>query len=91
MDRFDSDRYSSVYRMLAEILERDRPADRVENHLSYVLGDLARRVFAGSRFVPPDELLEEVATVLRTGKNEELHAMAHRLRDHAQHLQDITK
>ncbi|MEQ8787838.1 MAG: hypothetical protein RIC55_16150 [Pirellulaceae bacterium] len=89
MDNFDRERYSSVYRTLAEILDRDRPDDRIENHLSYVLGDLARRMFAGSQFVPPDELLEEAATVLRTGKNEELHAMARRLRDHAQHLDDV--
>lgn len=89
MDHFDRQHYSAAYRALAEILERERPADRLENHLSFVLGDLARRVFAGTRFVPPDELLEEVATVLRTGKPDELHGMAHRLREHAQHLDEL--
>ncbi|MEO8493734.1 MAG: hypothetical protein ABI614_01585 [Planctomycetota bacterium] len=91
MDQFDSQRYASVYRTLAEILERERPADRDENDLSYVLGDLARRVFVGSHFLPPDDLLEEVAKVLRTAKPEHLQIMARRLRDHATHLDEVTE
>lgn len=91
MDSFDSQRYASVYRMLAEILERERSADRDESHLSYVLGDLARRVFVGTQFLPPDELLEEVTEALRAGKPEQLHGMAGRLRDHARHLDELTE
>lgn len=90
MDRFDCDRYATAYRTLAEILERDRVADREEHHLSYVLGDLTRRIFVGSQYLPPDELLEEVAHVLRSGEPEHLEKMAKRLRDHARHLDELT-
>ena len=90
MDRFDGERYASTYRTLAEILERDRSTEHEEHHLSYVLGDLTRRIFVGSRYLPPDELLEEVAHVLREGKPEHLEKMAKRLRDHAQHLDELT-
>ena len=89
MDDFDSQRFSSVYRSLAEILERDRDDDRAENHLSYVLGDLTRRIFVGARYLPPDELLEEVAGLLRSGNRDQSLRLAQRLRDHAQHLDDL--
>ena len=89
MDHFDRERYISIYKMLAEILERDRPQDPEEHHLSYVLGDLARRIFVESNFLPPDELLEETARLLRTGDREQLRAMSRRLHDHAQHLADL--
>lgn len=90
MDRFDRQRYSSVYLALADVLERDRAANRDENQLSFALGDLARRVFVGTQYLPPDELLEEVVELIRTGEHEELKAMAKRLRDHAAHLDEIT-
>ena len=91
MDSFDSRRYALVYRTLAEILERERSADRDESHLSYVLGDLARRVFVGTQFLPPDELLEEVTEALRAGQPKHLAGIARRLRDHAQHLDKLTE
>ncbi len=90
MDSFDRQCYSSVYRTLADVLERDRPADREENHLSYVLGDLARRVFVDTGYLPPDELLEEVVQSIRTGEPQDLKALALRLRDHAEHLDELT-
>ena len=90
MDHFDGKRYAAAYRALAEILERDRSAEHEEHHLSYALGDLTRRIFVGSKYLPPDEILEEVAQVLRTGEPEHLDKMAKRLRDHAQHLDELT-
>lgn len=89
MDTFDRDRFASVYRLLAEILERERPADATEEHLSFVLGDLARRVFVGTEFVPPDEILEQTSVVIRSGDNDERHALACRLRSHAEHLDKL--
>lgn len=89
MDPFDRERYASAYRALAEILERDRSADHQEHQLAYALGDMTRRIFVGSQYLPPDELLEEVAQVLRTAEPEHLHEMAQRLRDHAQHLDEL--
>lgn len=89
MDHFDCERYISIYKMLAEILERDRPPGSEEHHLSYTLGDLARRVFVDSTYLPPDELLEETARALRSSDRRQLRAMAHRLRDHAHHLGNL--
>ncbi len=89
MDAFDRRHYASAYRALAEILERERAADRVEDHLSYTLGDLARRVFVGSEFLPPDELLEEVVQVLRADQTDTQQKMATRLREHARHLDEL--
>lgn len=89
MDKFDGDRFASVYRLLAEILERERPADATEEHLSFILGDLARRVFVGTEFQPPDEILEQTSAVLRAGDNDERHALARRLRSHAEHLDQL--
>jgi len=89
MDHFDRDRYITVYKMLAEILERDRPQDPEQHHLSHVLGDLARRVFVSSEFFPPDELLEQTGRMLRSSDHRQVHAMAQRLRDHAHHLSEL--
>lgn len=89
MDRFDLERYALIYRTLAELLERERPADRQENHLSYVLGNLARRVFTGTQYLPPDDLLEQVASLLRTGTAPQARQMARQLREQAQHLDDL--
>ncbi len=89
MDSFDSQRFAAAYRTLAEILERQRPADPVEGHLSYILGDLARRVFVGSQFDPPDEILEQTALIVRNGSDEDRKRMARRLREHAEHLDEF--
>lgn len=89
MDAFDRDRYATVYRLLAEILERDRPPDSAEEHLPFILGDLARRVFVGTEFEPPDEILEQASDVIRSGDNDQRHALAHRLRSHADHLDQL--
>ena len=90
MDQFDRQQYAAAYRTLAEILDRDRSADDQEHQLAYVLGDITRRIFVGSQFLPPDELLEEVAQVLRVAEPNQLHEMARRLRDHAEHLDELT-
>lgn len=89
MDHFDRERYVTVYKMLAEILERDRPSDPEAHHLPHVLGDLTRRVFVGSQFLPPDELLEEAAEMLRSSDRRQVQAMARRLRDHVRHLSHL--
>ncbi len=91
MDQFDRQHYASVYRTLAEIFERERPAHRDENDLSYVLGHLTRRVFIGTHYLPPDELLEEVVKALRTFNSEHFESLARRLREHAKHLDEITE
>ena len=89
MDQFDRERYASIYNMLAEIIERDRPSEPEEHQLSYVLGNLARRIFVDSGYLPPDELLEETARLLRSDDRPQLRTMARRLREHAQHLADL--
>lgn len=89
MDKYDRDRYSAAYRLLAEILERDHSTDAPEDHLSFVLGDLARRVFVGHEFDPPDEILEQTSDVIRTGSGEERQMMARRLQSHADHLDEL--
>ncbi len=91
MDSFDRQRFAAAYRTLAEILERQRPADPVEGHLSYILGDLARRVFVGSQFDPPDEILEQTALIVRNGSDEDRKRMARRLREHAEHLDELDR
>ncbi len=90
MDSFDRQRPSLVYQTLVEILERERDIDRVGDHLSYTLGDLTRRVFVGAKYLPPDELLEEVAKLLRNGEPDDLRRMGKRLHDHAQQLFGLT-
>lgn len=91
MDNFDRQHFATVYRSLAQILERDRPADPVEDHLSFVLGNLTRRIFVGTQFLPPDELLEEVVNLLRTGQSDQLRQMAKKLNNHAQHLEELAE
>jgi hypothetical protein len=90
MDNFDRSRYAAVYRLLAEVLERERLADSEEKHVSFIMGDLARRVFVGTQFVPPDEMLESVAKTLRAGDADELKNAARHLREHAEHLESLT-
>ncbi len=87
-DQFDRTRFAAAYRLLAEVLERDRPGVREEDHLSYILGDLTRRLFVGTHFEPPNEILEQVAHVLRQGDPDQGKQMARKLRDHASHLEE---
>ncbi len=89
MDSIDRQHYAAAYRELAEVLGRERPADRPENHLSYALGELTARIFVGSDFLPPDELLSQIVETLRSGDDTQQQALAARLRDHAQHLESL--
>lgn len=86
MDRFDRDRISQVYRLLADVFERERH-EEASDHLSFKLGDLARRVFVGSSFEPPDELLEAAVHAFRQGQTSERQHLAQKLRRHAEMLQ----
>lgn len=86
MDAFDRQRFAAVYRLLAEILERDRSDSGPGGEFSHALGDLARRIFVGTAFDPPDELMEHTAEVLRTGDQVAKEQLADRLRSHAEHL-----
>jgi len=85
MDKFDAEKYAAVYSLLAEVLERERPAEN-DRGMSFALGDIARRVFVGTKFDPPDELLEEVAHAIRSGEEAERTRLSTRLREHAEHL-----
>ena len=87
MDQPDCEQYAKVYRLLADILVREPPAE--EHHMSFILGDVARRVFIGTPFDPSDEILEETSQVIRTGDAERRDRAAHRLREHADHLDDL--
>jgi hypothetical protein len=91
MDTIDREKFSAAYQILADVFERDRSADQVEGHLSYILGDLMRRVFVGSEFTPPDEILEMAANVLRSGDAKARKEMAHRLRRNAAHLDQLSE
>lgn len=86
MDAFDRQHLAAAYLALAEVLGRERSADRPENHLSYALGDLAGRIFVGADHLPPEELLERVAAALRAGEPAEQHTLAEHLREHARLL-----
>lgn len=87
MDKIDAEKYVTVYNILADVLQRDRP-DEQDRGMSFALGDLARRVFVGTKYDPPDELLEEVAHAIRSGEEVERTRVADRLREHAKHLSD---
>lgn len=87
-DLFDRQHFAAAYRLLAEVFERKRPEGRTEDHLSFILGDLTRRLFVGTHFVPPDEIFEQVAQVLRKGDPQEGKQLAQRLREHASHLEE---
>ncbi len=86
MDEFDRQHLAAAYLALAEVLGRERPQDRPENHLSYALGDLAGRIFVGADHLPPEELLEQVALALRSGEQEQQQKLAEHLREHARLL-----
>lgn len=90
MDNFDRQHFASAYRSLAQILERDRKVDRIEGHLSYVLGNLARRIFVSTKHLPPDEMLEEVVKLLRSGEPDQLRRVAQQLYAQAQHLEELS-
>lgn len=89
MDKFDRERFADAYRALADVFERDRPHDNTEDQLPYLLGDLMKRIFVGSQYDPPDEILEASAVTMRSGSDKERHAMAERLRRHADHLDEL--
>lgn len=73
------------------MLGRERPADRPENHLSYALGELTARIFVGTDFLPPEELLSQVIEALRSGDAAEQQKLAERLREHARHLESLAE
>ena len=87
MDQYDCEQYAKAYRLLADILERERSAG--EQHVSFMLGDLARRVFVETPFAPPDEILEETSHVIRSGDTDTRANAARRLREHADHLDHL--
>lgn len=89
MDNHDKEKFAAIYRMLADVLDRPREVDIPEAHASYMLGDLMRRLFVGTRFEPPDDLLENAANVLRTGDTSRRRTMADHLREHAAHMDEL--
>src|SRR5688572_18123375 len=87
MDHSDRARYAAVYRLLAEILERDRSAQDHQGQLSHALGNLARRIFVGTEHDPPDELLQQAAEAIRLGDPGVAPELARRLRRNADLLE----
>lgn len=85
LDQHDREKFAAVYRLLAEVLEHE-PAGQAGGRVSYLLGDLAGRVFVGTPTEPPDEVLEATAEVLRTGGFADRERLAARLRSHAEQL-----
>jgi hypothetical protein len=83
MDPYDRARYAAVYRLLAEILERDRSGEGSQGQLSHALGNLARRIFVGTEHDPPDELLEQAAEAIRLTDPNLTAELARRLRRNA--------
>ena len=65
LDHHDREKFAAVYRLLAEVLEHETPAGQASGRVSYLLGDLAGRVFMGPPIEPPDEVLEATVEVLR--------------------------
>ena len=90
MDKVDRDHFADAYRLLAEVLQRERPSDSVEGHIPFILGDITRRVFVGTQFDPPDEILERTAEILRSGNEKQRKSMAQRLLDHANYLDQLS-
>ena len=90
MDSFDREKFASVYRLLAEVMDHDRAAGEPEGKLSFGLGDVLRRVFLGSEFLPPDELLEQTSQVMRHGDLHQMKQLAEQLRQHATHLENYS-
>lgn len=86
LDQHDREKFAAVYRLLADVLEHEPPAGQAGGRVSYLLGDLAGRVFVGTPIEPPDEVLEATAEVLRTGGSADRLHLAARLRSHAEQL-----
>ena len=91
MEKADRDRFAAAYRLLADVLQRERSIDSVDTKVPFLLGDLTRRVFVGTQFDPPDEILEMTAEILRSGDEKQRKSMAQRLRDHADHLDEVSE
>ncbi|MCU0870770.1 MAG: hypothetical protein MUE50_00345 [Pirellulaceae bacterium] len=89
LDSHDREKFATIYRLLADVLEHEAQADRSDDAMSYRLGDLAARVFIGAPPEPPDEVLESAANVLRTGGSEDRQQLAVRLRAHAEQLERV--
>lgn len=89
MDAYHRERFAAIYRLLADVLDHGSAAPSESGHLSYLLGDLTRRVFVGPRVDPPDEMLEQVAQLLRASDPNQFPAMAKRLRAHAEVLEQL--
>lgn len=87
LDSHDREKFATIYRLLAEVLEHEASADHSDDAMSYRLGDLAARVFMGTPTEPPDEVLEATVEVLRTGSPEDRQQLAVRLRAHAEQLE----
>ena len=87
LDHHDRKKFAAVYRLLAEVLEHESPAGQASGRVSYLLGDLAGRVFVGTPIEPPDEVLEAAVEVLRSGGSTERQHLAARLRSHAEQLE----
>ena len=86
LDHRDREKFAAVYRLLAEVLERETSAGRPGDGVSYLLGDLTGRVFMGTPIEPPDEVLEAVVHALRSGGTAERQQLAARLRSHGEQL-----
>lgn len=87
LDNHDREKFATIYRLLADVLEHEAHADRNDDAMSYRLGDLAARVFMGAPPEPPDEVLESAAHALRSGGSEDRQQLAVRLRAHAEQLE----
>ena len=48
LDNHDREKFATIYRLLADVLEHEAQADRSDDAMSYRLGDLAARVFIGA-------------------------------------------
>lgn len=86
LDQHDRQKFAAVYRLLADVLEHEASGGHANDRVSYLLGDLAGRVFMGTPIDPPDEVLEAVVQVLRTGEASEREHLTARLRAHAEQL-----
>jgi hypothetical protein len=89
LDAYDRERFSAIYRLLAEVLEHERGSDREAGHMPYLLGDLAGRLFIGTPCEPPGDILQAVADILRTGGPDDRTQLAVRLREFAEQLDKI--
>lgn len=86
LDPHDREKFAAVYRLLADVLEHEPATGRPGDRVSYLLGDLAGRVFVGTPSERPDEVLEAAVEVLRSGGSAERQHLAAILRSHAEQL-----